>query len=469
MIYRPMHYAELTVPLFGATAAKQEQMRDDGAIDVPIRVHTASLTRNDHNHADELKLSVEYRDAGVDPRQLTSSRVRYWAGNAAEDGSWAPTRDNLRFVGIQSHSGRAADEGTGLTVSLDFIDYTSFFLRQKNFPAEGIPSLSDTLEDAWRKICDHVGYFDVASQKIVSSVADLRDSIRLEDVSPATTLGDGAAARFRKLGKVQIKPGCDAWGVWSHCCGMLGLITFMFLDEVIVTTATDLYTVGDPPVFTLGPGGNINGWAESTDTNREHKGIGLTSFDPLTNTTLEAFYPLPGDSRLVAKRPQGKKKRSAPTTIQSENYEFFSDPGITDQDALERKAQRVFEEYSRQTLEGQFKTGELELQTLAKRRFETLALQAGDAIRVEVDNADRLALAERPSVQERIDYLVGARSYTPQIAELIAKNFDSMKGLSQTFHVRTLGWHLETSPDGGTCEITIIFVNLIDVLGSTEE
>ena len=38
-----------------------------------VNVQSARLKRNDHNHADELQLTLDWHDAGMDPRLLSSA------------------------------------------------------------------------------------------------------------------------------------------------------------------------------------------------------------------------------------------------------------------------------------------------------------------------------------------------------------------------------------------------------------
>ena len=81
-----------------------------------------------------------------------------------------------------------------------------------------MPDYSQSLSDAWARICDNTGYLDPSgSSTIISTVSALRD--RLTPVGQLAqgdlpSLGSAAAPRFARLGaRVPVKPGADAWAV----------------------------------------------------------------------------------------------------------------------------------------------------------------------------------------------------------------------------------------------------------------
>src|SRR5579883_827037 len=152
-LYRPRALAVLSVPTAGTTQDKQSAAADPTtAFTFPVRVRRAQLESNDHNHADTLKLSAEWRDTGADPRILGNATVDFYLGDAPDNGPWRPARGDIRFCGIATRVTRAAREGDGFTVDLEFQDFTRLFLAAKPFGSSGIPDYSQTLDDAWRRI-----------------------------------------------------------------------------------------------------------------------------------------------------------------------------------------------------------------------------------------------------------------------------------------------------------------------------
>ncbi len=288
--------AVLRVAQMGSPSDRATQATDDQLISFPVRVRRAWWESNDHKHADVLRMTAEWRSAGADPRLLSSATVQFYLGSADEHGDWTPGQGTLRFIGTLVRPRRVARESEGFVAELEFQDYTSFFLRAK-LPPEGIPDYSQSLDDAWARICDNTGYLDPGgSSKIISTVSALRD--RLTPVGQLAqgalpSLGKAAAPRFARLGaRVPVKPGADAWAAWQQCVGMCGLISFIRKDQCIVTLAQDYYSDQNPPRLVWGR--NILEMSEARSADLAGKGVGVTSFEPLTNRTLEGFYPRVG-------------------------------------------------------------------------------------------------------------------------------------------------------------------------------
>jgi hypothetical protein len=452
----PHYYARslavLTVPVAGTSTEKDAQEKSTAAVSFPVRVQCAALESNDHNHADTLKLSVEWRDAGVDPRILSSATCDFYIGQTGNDGRWRPSRADLRFVGIATRIARIAQVDEGFHVEIEFHDYTRFFLKAKPFGTSGIPDYSQTLDEAWRRIVSQTPGADA-----------LAGRLRLLGLSSYPTLATAVASRFATLGKVPTKPGTDAWAVWQQCVGMLGLISYVRLDEVIVTTATDYYTAKDPPRLIWGR--NLLALSESRDCERAERGVGITSFDPLTGTTLEALWPPVGDDRVKRKRVAAKKAQDETALRQGEERDYFAYPEVTNPDALLEIAKRVYEERSRQELEGSLRTTEMRVDTLGGQGFDLLTLAAGDVIRVEFEQADKERVAALPSKKDRVDYLI-ARGYSDDAADLTARSVEDIGKLAPNFFVKRVHTTLVSDDDAGDFTIEVTFCNRIQIDGA---
>lgn len=450
-VYRPRVACQIHVPALVGDS--------DSTVTLDIRTRRVSLEYNDHNHADTASISAEWRDAGVDPRFLKNATCEIWLGNADESGSFTPGEKNLRFVGVMTRPRRIAREGSGFQVDLEFHDYTALFLEQKPFPTKGLPSFRDTLLDAWQKICDHTGHLDDDGETTLSSVKVLRDRIEFRgDVDPNLVIGRAVAERFARLTSVPAKANSDAWSVWQQCVGMLGLIAFIDRDRCVVTTSTEHYAPEEAPKLVWGL--NILELEEETNARYSDKGVALTSFDTISGTTYEAFYPSPGDKRIRRKRVAAKKRRAAARTIESERYDFYEYHGVTDLDRLHDIARRVYEERSRQELEGRLVTAEMFADTISQQSVDLLDLRAGDNIRVEIDPLDQQTLTALESDDRRIDYLVD-RGYRPEVAKLIVRNMKELGKLDPTFHAGSVNIDLETNGDSGKLRVAITFHNRI--------
>lgn len=438
-----------------------------------LPVH-ARHARNDHNHADELDCTVSWLDTGVDPRWIASAICEFylWDEATAEapapppekdpyalepwlGGPWAdpppadaPFRHALRFVGRLVEPARHV-KGDSLSVDLKFHDYTSFFLVAKPLASDAVPSYAMTLQDAWNHLCASV-----------PGVADLADNLVFRGLAaPGPVIGSAVAKRFAARTKVDVKPDMDAWAVWQKCVGTMGLISFFELDQCIVTTATDLYTSEDPPKLIWGQ--SILDCSERRNNDRANKGIMITSFDPIGGRTLEAQYnPFHGNLHKLSAKAH--KKPPKPPNADKE-FDVFSYPGITDQAALDALAKRVFEERSRQELEGTVATAEMFLPTAKGDIYDLLSLPAGAAFELElVDTEDAKVAAEIGYEESRVGYLL-SRGYSASVATIIAGNCDAMVGRSTLVHTKSVTTTLTGENDGGgSFRVEIAYINKIN-------
>src|ERR1019366_767025 len=323
---------------------------------------------------------------------------------------------------------------------------------------------------AWERVCDNTGYYDLESKEVVSTVQRLKPNLDFvgdaEDLA-TLLLGSAVSPRLAKIGKL-LAPGggaafADMWAVWQAAVGSLGLISFIRGDRCIVTTATDFYTADDPPRMVFGE--NVFEIKETRDVHSvSAKNVGIRAFDPVFGRSLEAFYPpihaTPKKKRMAA------SALGSPVAVKSQAYEIFDCPfGITDQATLDRFAQRVWEERSRQELHGTLKTSEMFVDTLAADTFDLLGLQSGDRIRVEIDRAALTIIQALPTSFERQGALE-ARGYSESMARFITKNLDSLTRMTPEFQVHNVMTSFDVQ--AGHYEVTIAYLNRIDVSGSAQ-
>jgi hypothetical protein len=455
---RPRMLATLTVPVLGTREQRIRQAQSTETITLTVRPRHARLERTDHNTSDELSLTLDWSEAGIDARLMDDAVVTFYLGQADEFGHWQPSREDIRFIGLCKHDKTSRETDEPGTVELDAVDYTTLFLSVKEFGSSGVPLYSDTLRDAWRRLCSQTPGTEILADRLVAQGGDE------EAPDLGRTIGSVVAERFRKAGQVHVKPGMDPWSIWQHVVGMMGLISWIDLDTCVVSTATNLYSERDPPRMVWAK--NFYKWEESRGDYVAHKGIALTSYDPLTATVLESFYPPVGDRRTRRKslRAQSTKKKPTEAAIlQNEDREYLSYPGITTQAALDMMAQRVWEERSRQELGGRIETSCMDTETFAGNIFDLLTLRAGDSINVTIEQRDR-AFLRITSTEDRVAWL-RARGYEDGVARLIAANAEIIAGLPSVFYVKNAGIEMEISKDSPHFGITIDYVNRIDIDG----
>ncbi len=422
---------------------------------IPARIKSAHLQLNPHFKADELHLDLDAHDAGIDPRFLARAVCRFAMGNADEFGEWQPNIDQTRFVGRVSKAQRAGDDGSH-TVSVDCIDYTSFFLLAKPFATAGIPELSMTLAEAWRRICEYIPGSDGQP-----AVAALADRIVFRGLSsPGPVIAEAVSPRFAKLkGRVAVQPKSDAWAVWMQCVGMCGLISYFELDQCIVTTALDFYTKDDPPVLAYGR--SLFSYEEERNNDFKRDGIGVTCFDPITGKTIEALWP-----PAVAKTSKGKKPKVLAADSDT-GRDYFQVQGVTNPEVLLDVAKLCYAERATQEMAGTATTHEMSVATASEEQFDMLTLRSGDTMHVLIDEVDfngAALLGSNPSLQERQEYFE-SRGYPAGLAQVVAENLDELTSLRREFYVLTVDTRFDVSDGGGSFQIDVGYCNKITNVG----
>lgn len=378
-LYKPRHSIVIEVP-------KNSRYATDETVIIEPLIVESTWTRNDHLQADTLEIVVDARDAGIDVRQLRNARCAFYLYDAAS--ADLDTSKHLRFTGILMRPERELREGS-THAKLVFHDWTQLFLEKKQYPTDGIPDWTDTLPQAWAKICDHTGYWDPDSGAIVSSVEALRERLVFDDTTLANVkIGDAVPARFRAVSKPTPPHNADAWKVWQWLVGALGLVSWIDRDTCRVARVQDHFKETAAPTFLWGH--NVLSLHEDTDAKITSKGVLLRSFNPLTGQLLEAHYPPTGDPRVKHRRVRvSSKPRTGGMSDPLADFTPYNFPACSDVDALEKRAQDVYEQMSRQDLKGRITTAEMVLPD----GTSILDLQPGDSIRVEIDRATREAIA----------------------------------------------------------------------------
>lgn len=455
-LYRPRCLARLSVPCWGSPSERVAQDDSDSLVEFPLQVSHAVISKNDHNHADELEITVDWRDAGVDPRLLSNAIVEFYLGTADDWGDWQPARRDRRFVGIATDIERNSSD-SDRKVTIKALDFTTLFLEAKPYPPEGVPTYGMNLEEAWRLIIQHTGGKDVMGNwfRAADMLEDRLLPNGVDDWPP--TLGRAASKRASK-DRIPVKSGTDAWAVWQQCVGMLGLVSWIEGDWVVVASATNLYTREDPPVLVWGK--NILSIREKRNCALAGKKVCVMSYDGLNGRMLQSLYPPLGEGG--TKKAKGKGQ-----SAKKDDYYVLEYNGISDQATLDTIARRVYEERVRQELEGTISTAEMWTDTVSGGTLDLIALGAGQDVRIEVEQAAIDGLASVEGIGERIAWLKG-RGYSDSVAELLAKNAEGLSKLKPVFHTKGVKVTLDSDDSGGSFDIEITYCNRIDVTGDTK-
>lgn len=458
MIYYPRMAARLYVPLWGSKPERVMQNATDSVVVLDPLVISARLEKNNFQQADELSLTLDWRDAGVDPRLLDSGTVEFFMADTDGSENWeygGSKRKDRRFKGVVTEVERSIGDSERV-VTIKALDYTALLIESKPYPPQGVPKYSMALDEIWRLICNHAGGKD-AEGRWFQSCKYLADKLVPVGFTSWPKLSEAVSGRLSN-GHVEVKQKSDAWAVWQYCVGLLGLISWIDQDEVKVSTATNYYTRNAAPVFTVGE--NVSSIRERRNCAFAGKAVAVLSYDPMTGKRLVATYPT--KEKAVKKRSRAITGEKIDSGMASE-FDVFDYAGVTNQSVLEDIAKQVFAVRSRTELTGSLITSEmvLPLSTSEPKMFNILDLAAGDDIIVNIDKAVLDGISEFSddmSIGDRIAWLE-QRGYSKDACSLLARNQQAIARLSNQYNVNRVVTSLSSEKDGGSFEVEVEYCN----------
>lgn len=467
MLYKPRHWISIEIP-------KNTVDRTTETVIIEPLIIESTWTRNNHLDPDELKITIDGRDGGLDIRTLRNARCVFSLWDEASHPRSEPLP--IRFTGILTKPERALDEHGGYKVTLTFKDWTTLFVEKRDYAASGVPEWTDTLRTAWAKICDHTGYWDptnldpkTGTPKIASSVEALRNQLVFADPSlESVTIGAMVPERFRAISRPTPPKNAPAWVVWQWIVTSLGLVSYIDRDVVHVKRVTDHYAPGSEPAFIFGH--NVLSLTESGDSKIPSKGILLRSFDPLRGALLESAYPPAGDPRVKHPRVKAKLAAAGRATVNTapdafNDYVPYNFPHVSDQAALDAAAQAAWEQQRRQELAGKLTTREMiTTDEHGNRVSDILDLEPGDSIRVDMDPETRAHYRSLGDESQRVAYLID-RGYRPDVARVISMNASESEAFEPVYHVEAM--QVRLTPDGFDAEIA--YHNKIQIMQGTRQ
>jgi hypothetical protein len=367
----PRAAVQLSITLEGGATGREE-------IRTGIIPSRAAVTKRPHNAAGDAEITILGSAMPFDPRQVAGIVMKLFLGEPGRVDGNVETRENLRFVGFVDEMHTVRDD-KGPSVELKARDLSSILRDFKPIPADVVPRYSQTIGEAIEAI---VG----ATPGAADPDGALR--LRLRAVAGVTDrrLSVAAPARAARA-PIHLPRETTAWQAIEHVCGLVSLLVSVQLDEIIVREANDVYGNSKTPSVKFTFGGadaNLLSVESTKKFVRNRKGVKVTSFDPVRRVRLEAVYPADAD---VAsdRRPHAHVGGSAirtPTRRHAArgaeiDRDVFPANGITTQDALDRYAERLYRERSRQEIEGKIVspvwTG------------ETLSIENADRLEIEID------------------------------------------------------------------------------------
>lgn len=455
-------------------------------IELIVQAKKITITGNDYKTADTFTLSIDYKNFPFDPRTIRACGVAIYMQNMAQGAlDLIPSNDNAVFAGFVDTETILLDDASQ-EVNFEGRDFTALLIDQKY---------------AINKPISEQKPLDVAISEFLSQVPALQNVNiinRTGDVLPSLGIFyPGHADPLNGQRNPNSKE--SYWSMIQDACNRAGIICFMQLNNLILTTPKNqATTTGDDIRFIYGKNlkklelkrklgrlKNINIQVRSRSGKKviiakiplEAEQSWCTAFGikkaevivPVLMPTGLLDQSVNSTGTTKAKGSTGvvgtskTKGASNPTTQkavagQPAPYLSFPVPNVSTHAQLVKIGQTLYEQYSLQQLEGSLMTKEMTgfgpvqnvigvfndtlsigTQLGQAKEYDLTQIRKGQSISIQIGTDDLAAIGRFQDQQTREQYLV-QHGYTRQVAAIFAK---TMGKFSPRFQIKSYTMSLD--------------------------
>lgn len=428
-----------------------------------------SVKINDYLMADEFDIEVDYKDLPFDPRCIRAVSVSIHAqdmyDSTSKDGerpTIVPTEDNVIFFGFADEDSISFDD-QNRSVTLEGRDNTSLLLDEKYL--QGTIALNLPIDKLFRQMLDSLP--STKALKIKNLIGDLPVL-----ASFYTDKQDGS-------GNKNVKRDQTYWDVIQDIALQAGLIAYIEIDSLVISKPRVLYNKTQAKTFIYGH--NIKDLKFKRKIGRRKgfnlivRGLNLEGKVPPVYTAKIPLEATPewcretGNINEEIKIPEVDAKGVPVTDSESKKvapYISFKVPNVASKQQLIEIGQSLYEEISRQQIEGSFVTKELTVSfrqlnssgvaSGALESFDLFKLRNGTPVNIVIDHGDLKGLTNQDSTASRIQLLVD-RGWNKKVATVFAQTLGKYSNILYTREVKMM----YDSKEG--VQFTIEFLNFIEV------
>lgn len=434
-----------------------------------------SVEINDYTTADKFNLELDYDSFPFDPRSIRACGVviaiEDMQGLLNADGTpkkISITKDNVCFAGFADEESISFDDNSR-TVKLEGRDFTSLLIDRKFY--EGNISLDKSV--------------DKVIKKLLSQLEETKDlNVEFRGLKEFPTLANFYSDKTNLSGKKNVKKDQTYWEVIQSIVADAGLIAFMEIDTLVITQPRVLYDKSKAAKFVYGQ--NLKSLEFSRKLGRK-KGFNLVvrCLDIEKKTVIEARIPkeataewsketgisnqevkiqqvMPVVSTAKSNDSHAQQQQQAVSQTEDKVAEYISFPvrNVSNKNQLIAIGESIYEEMSRQQLEGSFETKEMAIQyedaNGRMTMFNVLKLRVGTPVAIGLAIEDRNAIDRIQSESGIANYLIEKKKFDPRVARSLAQ---SLTRAGTAFYTKSV--HFELSEQGFSCKVE--FINFIEV------
>lgn len=428
-----------------------------------IQVKDITVNVNDHKTSDSFTAEIDYKSFPFDPRSIRSCGVVVYLEDMKkllkEDGSpnnIVPTQNNAILAGYVDED-LVTFNDSARKVRLEGRDFSSLLIDQKykeNSPISQTEPLDVTIAN----------FLQVFPATRELKVVNRTGKATLPTLGEFYKGFDNPLGAARNVGKHE-----SYWDIIQDMVHKAGLIAYFDLDQLIITTPRNLYNADRDLKIIYGQNVKELTWKRKLGRFRN---FNILVRSRVEKTVTEAKIPLEAEDAWCAsfgipkeevKVPVLKPDGTVDNTAEGRQapYIAFPIPNIGSKEALIQIGQSVFEDYSRQQLEGTIDTREMVGHSGVDHNdpnfhaYDLTQLDVGQPLAIELGLDDISKISRLASEDERITYL-RRRGYALEIASVFAR---TMGRFSPRFF--TKGYILSLKEDGFSLKID--FINIIEL------
>jgi hypothetical protein len=434
---------------------------------LPILARRVSVNINDYTQADTFEAEIDFKNFPFDPRCIRACGVSVFMEDMGElfkttnNGlnQIVPSDANKIFIGYADEESISFDD-TKRTVRLEGRDQTCLFIDRKYL--KGTLPVENTLDVVLQQILD-----ELPENQQASELGKIKLDNRIEE--PLPVLSSFWGEKDKLSGQKNIKRDQTYWDVIQSLVGDAGLIAYIELDKLVLSTPRLLYDKKAAKRFIYGKNiGNLE--FKRKLGRRRNFNLIVRSLNLETKEVIAARIPADateewstatGIANTEVKVPEIKpdgspvdEKDAKPAT-----YIAFRVANVTNKDQLVKIGQEVYEEMGRQQIEGSFETNDMDLcvkENGKETQSSILSLRNGTPVSIDIDQGDLEGISRIKSVSERVRFL-RSRLYDPKIAEVFA---ETMGRVATPFYTKSVNYSMDAQ-SGFKCKVD--FVNFIEI------
>lgn len=444
---------------------KSQSAKNLSVTEFNITAKSLYIERNDYSEADKFKATLDYNDFPFDPRCLRSIAVTICIEdrkkNFKSDNSLnkiIPVMDkNIVFIGFADESSIRMDSETK-TITFEGRDYTSLFIDQKRINTEPI-SMSKPIDEI---IKDLINEQDATKDIIVVN--------RTGETLPVPSK---LSADYNPTTSVRnVKRKETYWDIMQDIVSHFGFVGFIELDKYVITKPQNIYEKKEIKQFIYG--GNIKELNFQRKLGRaKNFNVRVISFNPLEKKTEEALIPkeaitpdfIANNGNKEITIPQLDKDGKKIEPEKTADYISFPVKDVVNKEQLIKIGESVFEEMSRQQIEGSLTTYEMEIpEEIDGNKTRSISFEKiknGTAIRVYLSSSELGFLNSKSDFNKKLAFLI-SRGYSHDIAVVFAKSLDR---INTAFYTKSVTYELDQ--DNGF-SMKLDFINFIDLDSSLQ-